>query len=241
MAMSKRQTKKLKKKILEKVIAAALLGVLALVTLWQQQVPEGGRTLEEIPDYTGSAYCVVNGNQPDFTSADYTDVSYETYGSLDYLGRCGTVEACIGRDLMPTEDRGSISSVKPTGWEQNFYDFVDGEALYNRCHLIGFQLSGENANKQNLITGTRYMNTVGMLPFEDQVAEYVKETGNHVLYRVTPMYEGADLVARGVRMEAFSVEDEGRGICFHVFCYNVQPGVEIDYATGENWEAEGAA
>ena len=140
-------------------------------------------------------------------------------------------------DLMPTEERESISKVKPTGWVQNQYDFVDGGNLYNRCHLIGFQLTGENANEKNLITGTRYMNVEGMLPFENQVADYVASTGNHVLYRVIPAFTGTELVARGVEMEAYSVEDQGRGVCFHVYCYNVQPGVKIDYATGENWEA----
>ena len=140
-------------------------------------------------------------------------------------------------DLMPTEERESISKVKPTGWVQHQYDFVDGGNLYNRCHLIGFQLTGENANEKNLITGTRYMNVEGMLPFENQVADYVASTGNHVLYRVTPAFVDTELVARGVEMEAYSVEDQGRGVCFHVYCYNVQPGVEIDYATGENWEA----
>ena len=142
--------------------------------------------------------------------------------------------ACIGKDLMPTDDRESISQVKPTGWKQKQYDFVDGKSLYNRCHLIGFQLTGENANKENLITGTRYLNVEGMLPFENMVADYIKETGNHVLYRVTPVYDGDDLVARGIQMEAYSVEDGGEGVCFHVFCYNVQPGVIIDYATVEN-------
>ena len=153
------------------------------------------------------------------------------------LRRCGVAYACVGVDLMPTEERESISKVKPTGWVQNQYDFVDGGSLYNRCHLIGFQLTGENANEKNLITGTRYMNVEGMLPFENQVADYVASTGNHVLYRVTPAFVDTELVARGVEMEAYSVEDQGRGVCFHVYCYNVQPGVEIDYATGENWEA----
>ena len=160
--------------------------------------------------------------------------SYETYHDLDALGRCTYVQACIGKDLMPTEDRGSISHIKPTGWVQNTYDFVDGKSLYNRCHLIGFQLTGENANKQNLITGTRYLNTEGMLPFENMVADFIKETGYHVLYRVTPVFEGENLLASGVQMEAISLEDGGEGICFHVYVYNVQPGVTIDYATGEN-------
>ena len=164
-----------------------------------------------------------------------TTSSYEVYSPLDGLGRCGAASACVGVDLMPTEERESIGQVKPSGWQTVKYDCVDGKYLYNRCHLIGFQLTGENANKQNLITGTRYMNVDGMLPFENMVADYVKETGNHVLYRVTPIYDGDALVAGGVQMEALSVEDKGTGISFNVYVYNVQPGVEIDYATGESW------
>ena len=190
--------------------------------------------LEQIPAYSGQAYVAVNGNQPFFVESDYTTQSYETYAPLDGLGRCGPAEACIGQDLMPTESRGNISSVKPTGWQSVKYDFVDGKSLYNRCHLIGYQLTAENANKQNLITGTRYLNVTGMLPFENMVADYIHETGNHVLYRVTPMFDGTELVARGVLMEAWSVEDNGEGICFNVYCYNVQPGVVIDYATGDS-------
>ena len=201
-------------------------------------------TMEDIPAYAGEPFVVIDDNRPSFTGEELSFAAsggYEIYSTLDSLGRCGITEACVGVEMMPTEKRGDISSVKPTGWEQNFYDFVDGEALYNRCHLIGFQLTGENANELNLITGTRYMNVDGMLPFEDIVADYVKETENHVLYRVTPVFEGMDLVAKGVRMEAYSIEDGGDGVCFNVFCYNVQPGVEIDYATGENWLAEDAA
>ena len=197
-------------------------------------------TPENIPPYSEEPYVVIFDNQPAFSQEDLTTTSYEYYGELDYLERCTVTEACIGRDLMPTEKRESISSVRPTGWVQNTYDFVDGQSLYNRCHLIGFQLTGENANERNLITGTRYLNVEGMLPFENLVADYIRETDNHVLYRVTPIYEGEDLVAQGVQMEALSVEDGGDGVCFHVFCYNVQPGVEIDYATGENWEASAA-
>lgn len=196
--------------------------------------------LEDLPPYDGQPYAVVEGNQPAFTQEELTADSYETYGSLDALGRCTTAMASIGPDLMPTEDRGDIGSVHPTGWEQNFYDWVDGKALYNRCHLIGFQLTGENANDRNLITGTRYLNVDGMLPFENLMADYIHETGNHVLYRVTPVFQGTELVARGVQMEALSVEDGGEGVCFNIFCYNVQPGVEIDYATGENWAEEAA-
>ena len=191
-------------------------------------------SLENIPEYTGSPYVVINDNVPIFTEKDEVEKSFETYSDLDSLDRCGTAYANIGVDIMPTEDRGEIGHVKPTGWQTVKYDHVDGKYLYNRCHLIGFQLTGENANKGNLITGTRYFNVDGMLPFENMVADYIKESENHVLYRVTPIYEGDNLVASGVQMEAWSVEDEGEGICFNVYVYNVQPGVEIDYATGES-------
>lgn len=188
----------------------------------------------EIPAYSGKPYVVLNNNVPCFAEKDLKDKSFEYYSDLDGLGRCGMVIANVGQDIMPEEKRGSISSVKPSGWVQKQYDFVDGKSLYNRCHLIGWQLSAENANEKNLITGTRYLNVQGMLPFENMVADYVKETGNHVLYRVTPVFKGSNLVADGVQMEAMSVEDKGEGICFNVFCYNVQPGVEIDYATGKS-------
>lgn len=190
--------------------------------------------LSELPEYSGELYVEINGNEPDFPKEEWTEESFEQYAELDGLGRCGTAYASVGTDLMPTEKRGSIGQVKPTGWQTVKYDIVDGKYLYNRCHLIGYQLSGENANEKNLITGTRYMNVEGMLPFENMVADYVKETGNHVLYRVTPVFEGDNLLADGVQMEAFSVEDEGDGISFHVYVYNVQPGIEIDYATGES-------
>jgi len=192
--------------------------------------------LKNLPEYTGSPFVRLNRNEPYFEDDDFTTKAFEEYGKLDSLGRCTLAYACIGKEIMPTEERGSIGQVKPSGWQTAKYDFVDGKYLYNRCHLIGYQLSGENANEKNLITGTRYMNTEGMLPFENLVAEYVEETGNHVLYRVTPIFENDNLVAKGVVMEAFSVEDEGEGLCFNVFCYNVQPGVYIDYATGENYE-----
>ena len=191
--------------------------------------------LEEVPAYSGSPYVEVEGNQPAFLQEELTTTSFESYSPLDSLGRCGVAFACVGKDLMPIQDREDISGVHPTVWVQNQYDFVDGGSLYKRCHLIGFQLTGENANEENLITGTRYMNVEGMLPFENMVADYIQETENHVLYRVTPIFQGEDLVARGVVMEAYSVEDQGDGICFHVYVYNVQPGVEIEYATGENW------
>lgn len=189
-------------------------------------------SLADIPEYTKEPYVVIDGNEPDFSEEDITTESFETYSELDELGRCQTAYANIGQDLMPTEERGSIGQVKPTGWQTVKYDLVDGRYLYNRCHLIGYQLTAENANEKNLITGTRYMNVEGMLPFENMVADYVKETGNHVLYRVDPVFEGGNLLAKGVQMEAWSVEDEGEGICFNVFVYNVQPGIDIDYATG---------
>ena len=195
-------------------------------------------TVDDVPAYSGEPYVEVNDNQPEFTEEELTTVSYEEYSELDELGRCQSAEACIGQDLMPTETRESISSVKPTGWKNKSYDTVDGGYVYNRCHLIGFQLTGENANEENLITGTRYMNVEGMLPFEDEVAAYIKETDNHVMYRVTPVFEGDDLIASGVQMQAESVEDDGAGISFNVYVYNVQPYVVIDYRTGENWEGD---
>ena len=192
-------------------------------------------SLREIPAYSGTPYTEVNDNQPYFTEADLTTQSFETYSELDSLGRCGVAYANVGQDLMPTEPRGEIGSVKPTGWHLVKYDNVDGKYLYNRCHLIAYMLAAENANPQNLITGTRYLNVQGMLPFETKVCDYVKSTGNHVLYRVTPIFDGDNLLADGVLMEAYSVEDAGAGICFCVFAYNVQPGIGIDYATGDNW------
>ena len=191
-------------------------------------------SLASIPAYSGNPYVTLNGGTPAFSSSELKTQSYEYYSELDKLGRCGVVHACVGRDIMPTEERGSIGMVKPTGWHTVKYDCVDGKYLYNRCHLIGYQLTGENANEQNLITGTRYMNMDGMLPFENMVADYVKETGNHVMYRVTPLYKGNNLLANGVQMEAYSVEDDGDGICFNVFVYNVQPQITIDYATGKS-------
>ena len=209
-------------------------------------LPSGSTTatsfsLSDVEPYSGSAYVAVNGNIPYFTSSELTTTSFELYSALDSLSRCGTAYACIGQDLMPTEERGSIGSVKPSGWHTVRYNgVVDGNYLYNRCHLIGFQLSGENANERNLITGTRYLNIDGMLPFENMVADYVQETNSHVLYRVTPVFEGDNLLAAGVLMEGYSVEDDGDGICFCIFAYNVQPGVTINYATGDS-TLDGAA
>ncbi len=192
-----------------------------------------------IPAYSGSPFAVLNGNTPNFDTAVLSLTAYENYSALDSLGRCGAATAVCGREIMPAagEERGSISSVKPSGWIQAKYDGVSGGYLWNRCHLIGWQLSAENANKRNIITGTRYMNVEGMLPFENMVADYIEETGNHVAYRITPIYSGQNLVCSGVQMEAYSIEDEGEGICFNVYCYNVQPGITINYATGASSSA----
>lgn len=189
--------------------------------------------LSKIPEYSGEEYYVLHNNIPYFTKSTISTESKEKYGKLDKLGRCTECFSVVGLDIMPTEKRGSISSVKPSGWKQAQYDCVNGKSLYNRCHLIGYQLTAENANKKNLITGTRYLNEA-MIPFENMVADYIKETGNHVLYRVRCLYNGDDLVARGIIVEAWSVEDNGEGICFNVFFYNVQPGVVIDYSDGSS-------
>ena len=191
-------------------------------------------TLDTIPVFSNKAYIAINDSIPKFTQSDLSIESFESYSPLDDLGRCGIAVACIGKDIMPTEERGEIGQVKPSGWHTIKYDIVDGKYLYNRCHLIGYQLTGENSNDKNLITGTRYLNIEGMLPFENMVADYVEETGNHVLYRVTPIFKGDNLVANGVQIEAYSIEDSGEGICFNVYCYNSQPGITIDYATGES-------
>ncbi len=190
--------------------------------------------LSELPEYSGEPYIEINGNEPDFSEEEMSEETFEIYSELDGLGRCGEAYANVSTELMPTEERGNIGHIKPTGWHTAEYDIVDGHYLYNRCHLIGYQLTGENAEERNLITGTRYLNVEGMLPFENMVADYVKETGNHVLYRVTPVFDGDDLLASGVKMEAFSVEDAGEGISYNVYVYNVQPGIKIDYATGES-------
>lgn len=191
-------------------------------------------TLKDIPAFSGAAYVIINDNEPQFAPEDLTREAYEYYSPLDPLGRCGYAMACVGIETMPTQERGSIGQVKPSGWQTVKYDFIDGKYLYNRCHLIGYQLTGENANEQNLITGTRFLNVSGMLPFENMIADYIKETGNHVIYRVTPVFYGDELVARGVQIEAYSVEDDAEGICFNVYAYNNQPGVTIDYLTGES-------
>ena len=208
-------------------------------TTGQNETAVESTTLDAMKEYSGEPYVVLDNNEPNFTEEDLTEEPFETYAELDSLGRCGVTYANICQEIMPTEKRGEIGRIKPTGWHTaNYHELVDGNYLYNRCHLIGFQLAGENANEKNLITGTRYMNVDGMLPFENMVADYVHETNNHVLYRVTPIFSGENLVADGVEMEALSVEDEGEGVKFHVFCYNVQPGITIDYATGESWRSD---
>lgn len=216
-----------------------LFVVMTFLARWQNR---GAETyvdaLQDVPAFSGKAYVVLNDGVPVFMQEDLVTQTYELYGPLDALGRCTSAMACLGKDLMPTAPRESISHIKPSGWMQAEYEFVDGKNLYNRCHLIGFQLAGENDNEKNLITGTRFMNVEGMLPFENMIADYIKGTGNHVLYRVTPIYEGSNLVASGVQLEAMSVEDTGGDICINVYIYNNQPGVEIDYATGNSWEAD---
>lgn len=221
----------------------ALFLVAALATSWfiRDDKPAYSESIKNVPAFSGNPYVVINQNQPEFTDADITTESYEFYSELDSLNRCGYAMACIGQDLMPHDDRGSIGQIKPSGWQTVKYDFIDGKYLYNRCHLIGFQLTGENANECNLITGTRYMNTEGMLPFENMVADYIKETNHHVMYRVTPIFTGEEQIARGVQMEAYSVEDQGEGICFNVYVYNNQPGVVIDYLSGNSWAESASA
>ena len=224
----------------KRVFSSLLLLVLSAVMIWEaffSTIPvnrDASFLLSDIPAYTSSPYVEVNHNIPFFTEEELKCEEYESYSELDYLGRCGPAMAMIGIDMMPTQKRGSISMVKPTGWHLAKYDFIDGKYLYNRCHLIAYELSGENANVQNLITGTRYMNVVGMQPFEDKTAWYILRTGNHVLYRCTPIFEGDNLLATGVLLEARSIEDHGEGICFNVFCYNVQPNIKIDYHTGDH-------
>lgn len=236
--MSKRRKKKNKyKRKIEDFLVHIIIVSIILVVIWF--INENNKTyssydIDNIPDYNGNAYVVINANKPDFDEDDYTTKSYEEYSDLDNLGRCGVAIANIGQDIMPTEDRESISSVEPSGWQSVKYDIVDGKYLYNRCHLIGFQLAGENANEKNLITCTRTMNVEGMLPFENQVAEYVKKTNHHVLYRVTPIFEENNLVASGVQIEASSVEDKCGEVCFNVFVYNIEDGITIDYLTGKS-------
>lgn len=233
-----RRKKKRNQSFVVRIIIAVAVCISAGGYVYTENAPDiGGRpenvaTLEEIPEYEGQPYVTVQDNRPSFSEEEKAADAYEFYSEMDALGRCGYAEAKIDREMMPTEERGAIGSVRPSGWHTVKYDEVDGKYLYNRCHLIGYQLTGENANEKNLITGTRYMNVDGMLPFENEIADYVEETGNSVLFRVTPVYEGEDLVASGVQMEAQSVEDNT--ISWNVYVFNVQPGIEIDYATGES-------
>lgn len=238
-----RVTKKLYALLLAGIMAVSLAGCQTDsssngYTTKSEQTKKGSSaksvSSDNIPDFSGNMTVVVDNNDPDFTSKDLTTKSYESYSKLDSEGRCQTAEACVGKDIMPKGKRGNIGMVKPTGWHTVKYDNVDGKYLYNRCHLIAYQLTGENANNKNLITGTRSFNVDGMLPYEEMVGDYVRETGNHVLYRVTPVFDGDDLVAKGVQMEGMSVEDKGEDIKFNVFVYNVQDGVKIDYETGES-------
>ena len=222
------------------IIFCLLLAFALIQGLSEADVPAepADAALTDIPPYSGEPYTVLNGNIPEFEQTVGDIEVYENYGPLDEYGRCTVAEACLDPNLMPQKDRGDISSVRPTGWHSIRYAFVDGGSLYNRCHLIAHQLTGQDANDRNLITGTRYMNVDGMLPFENMVADYIRETGNRVLYRVTPVFWEEEAVARGVQMEGWSVDDDGEAICFNVYCYNVQPGVEIDYSTGESRETE---
>ena len=235
-ATARKHRKKSGKRLLIVLVLAAL--AFAVTHFWWNKTSV---SVEEIPEYSGKPYIELNHNIPQFDLGELSVLEFELYSLQDIFGRCGRAFANISPKTMPSEERGEIGMIRPSGWQTVRYDFVDGAYLYNRCHLIGFQLAGENANERNLITGTRYMNVEGMLPFENKVANYVRETGNHVLYRVTPIYKGNNLVASGVQMEALSVEDGGIGIRFHVYVYNVQPGVVIDYATGDSWAEEGAA
>ncbi len=224
------------------LIAVLLASLFGCASLPQERPQEDAVTItiDEVPVYSGDPYVVINDNEPSFSSEELESDSFESYGELDDLGRCTIAFANLSSELMPQGERGSIGQVKPSGWQTVRYDSVDGKYLYNRCHLIGWQLSGENANERNLITGTRYMNTEGMLPFENMVADHIKETDGHVLYRVTPIFVEDELVARGVQMEAYSIEDAGASICFNVFVYNVQPGIEIDYSDGSSRLSETA-
>ena len=220
-------------------LAVVLMALFAILIVRSMGRRLSGRRDFVIPEFSGDPYVEINGNVPFFTDDDLKRDTFEMYSELDELGRCGTAFANVSRELMPTEKREEIGYIKPTGWKQAKYEgIVDSNPpyLYNRCHLIAYCLTAENANERNLITGTRYLNFYGMLPFEEQVAAYLDENDNHVLYRVTPVFDGRNLVADGVLMEAYSVEDKGRGICFCVYCYNVQPGITIDYKTGDSSE-----
>lgn len=231
----KRTKRRIRRAIIGTIISAIAACGGGAASSWLPDFNVHAADFSQIPDYTGSPYTVLNDNEPEFDNGDFTTEAFETYSELDDLGRCGVAYANICQELMPTEKRGDIGMVKPSGWHTVKYpDIIKDRYLYNHCHLIGYQLAGENSNVKNLITGTRYLNVEGMLPFENEVADYVKDTGNHVLYRVTPIFDGDNLVASGVQMEAESVEDDGAGVKFNVYCYNIQPGIWIDYKTGDS-------
>ena len=254
MGKRKYTKKQVKKMILEFLVVLVIALIITTIESWDIDITEkinkipllshievntaSNIDLDTIPEYSGKAYTEINNNKPYFEESEYTTKAFEKYSELDSLGRCGVAYANICEELMPTGKRESIGSVKPSGWNNKSYPgLVDGDYLYNRCHLIGYQLAGENANERNLITGTRYLNIQGMLPFEDLVDDYIEDNeNNHVLYRVTPIFDGNNLVASGVEMEGYSVEDKGRGICFNIYAYNVQPGIVINYATGKSYE-----
>lgn len=223
-------------KKLKKYATPILLVVLILLSfVYRAVLKQNAVSVDDIPEFKNMPFVVLDNNVPNFSQKEKRETfSFERYHELDRYGRCGVAFARIGSDLFPTAERKSISDVKPSGWQSVKYDFISGKYLYNRCHLIGFQLAGENQNVKNLITGTKFFNVEGMLPFENMVTDYIRETDNHVLYRVTPIFRGKEKVARGVQMEALSVEDGGAGICFNVFVYNVQPGVKIDYKNGKS-------
>lgn len=236
------RAKKRKKKITLRTVVVSVLAVICFAAGYYFKVLYSEVSHEhlkgfEAPEYAGQPYVVINNNVPFFDASDMTGEAFEKYSPLDSLGRCGMAYANVCREMMPTQERGEIGMIKPSGWKQAKYEGIvasNPPYLYNRCHLIAYCLSGENDNEENLITGTRYMNVEGMLPFEEKVARYLSKNDNHVLYRITPVFEGGNLVAGGVLMEAYSVEDDGAGICFCVYCFNVQPGIEIDYATGDS-------
>ena len=236
MAKKKRKNKKKKKLTPQQyILSILLLLILSYIGYYKNDFLSlftPSYAIESVPTYHGKAYVIINNNIPNFTEEEKKSPSFEQYSNLDLLGRCGQAFANISIDLMPTKERESIGMIKPSGWQTVKYDFVDGKYLYNRCHLIGYQLTGENANEKNLITCTRSTNTIGMLEFENKVTKYIKETHNHVLYRVTPIFEGSNLLASGIEMEAYSIEDKGRGISFHVYVYNVENGVSINYKDG---------
>ena len=243
--MGKAMLRRMEKILLTLLVAGGLwTGVEAAAfvgnpeTVYAAETKDTSVDFSEIPEYQGEATVEINQNKPFFEKEEITDSSYLKFVPLDTNGRCGAAEACLGKDTLATKERGEIGEIKPSGWQTVKYDGIDGNYLYNRCHLLAYSLSGENANEKNLITGTRYLNISGMQPFEEKTLDYIEQTGNHVMYRVTPIYKDKELVARGVLMEAKSVEDDGKGVCFCVYCYNVQPDITIDYLTGESKKEE---